>query len=102
MHSQPSTRVAASWDWNKVVRADYHDIIYTRLALEARELWKNDPLWQDFYHESGIYWISQTGFAEQVIKNFEDLGVLADLHSCPLDEARSYTAVSLMMRTTRA
>ena len=64
------TRVAASWDWNKVIRLDYLDIVYTRLALEARELWKHDPLWRDYFHESGLYWISQTGIAEQVEKNF--------------------------------
>ncbi|KAH8895952.1 FAD dependent oxidoreductase [Thozetella sp. PMI_491] len=83
------TRVAASWDWNKVVRADYNDIVYTRLALEARELWKNDAVWRDFYHESGIYWISKTGFAETVMKNFEELGVDANLQSCPVDEAKA-------------
>ncbi|KAG9829841.1 hypothetical protein KCU77_g13664, partial [Aureobasidium melanogenum] len=26
------TRVAASWDWNKVVRADYDDIVYCKMA----------------------------------------------------------------------
>jgi glycine/D-amino acid oxidase-like deaminating enzyme len=83
------TRVAASWDWNKVVRADYKDIVYTRLALEARELWKNDAVWRNFYHESGIYWISKTGFAETVMKNFEELGVEANLQSCPVDEAKA-------------
>jgi glycine/D-amino acid oxidase-like deaminating enzyme len=37
-------RVAASWDWNKVVRADYRDIVYTRLALEAQHLWRTDQV----------------------------------------------------------
>ncbi len=82
------TRVAASWDWNKVIRADYLDIVYTRLALEARELWKKDPLWRDYFHESGIYWISQTGFAEQVRKNFEELGVDAEITSYSVAEAK--------------
>ena len=27
------SRVAASWDWNKVVRADYDDLVYCRLLL---------------------------------------------------------------------
>ncbi|KAI0021323.1 sarcosine oxidase [Xylariomycetidae sp. FL0641] len=30
-------RPAASWDWNKVVRADYRDPVYCRLALEAQD-----------------------------------------------------------------
>jgi len=81
-------RVAASWDWNKVVRADYRDIVYTRMALEAQELWRNDPLWQAFYHETGIYWISKTSFAQQVLNNFKELGVEADLKSVPVEEAK--------------
>ena len=59
------TRVAASWDWNKVVRADYADPEYCRLALEAKKIWSgDDPLWNRHYHQSGIYWISpeENGF----------------------------------------
>ncbi|KAH6988243.1 FAD dependent oxidoreductase [Ilyonectria sp. MPI-CAGE-AT-0026] len=83
-----STKVAASWDWNKVVRSDYKDIVYTSMGLEAREVWSNDPLWSPFYHESGIYWISPTGFAQQVLDNFDKLGAKAELYSLGVDEAR--------------
>ncbi|KAI1343502.1 sarcosine oxidase [Xylariaceae sp. FL0016] len=69
-----ATRVAASWDWNKVVRADYRDLLYCRLALEAQDVWRADPLWAPFYHESGIYWISRSDFAETVRENFAKLG----------------------------
>ncbi|KAH7136255.1 FAD dependent oxidoreductase [Dactylonectria macrodidyma] len=82
------TKVAASWDWNKVVRSDYNDIVYTAMGLEARDVWLNDPLWKPFYHESGIYWISATGFAQQVLDNFKKLGAKAELHSLAVDEAR--------------
>ena len=81
-------RVAASWDWNKVVRADYRDIVYTKLALEAQHLWRTDHIWKPFYHESGVVWISSTSFAEQVQKNFAELGVKADLHTYPVEQAR--------------
>lgn len=33
---------AASTDLNKVIRADYPDAIYGRLALEAMEVWESD------------------------------------------------------------
>ncbi len=82
------TRVAASWDWNKVVRADYADITYMRLALEARDVWKTDPLWAPFYHEKGIFWVSRTSFAADVVANYAKLGFKADLYSTPVDEAR--------------
>ncbi|KAH0077509.1 hypothetical protein KCU96_g13794, partial [Aureobasidium melanogenum] len=40
------TRVAASWDWNKVVRADYDDIVYCKMAIEAQDMFKTDNLWK--------------------------------------------------------
>ncbi|KAI1379904.1 FAD dependent oxidoreductase [Hypoxylon crocopeplum] len=83
------SRVAASWDWNKVVRADYRNPLYCRLALEAQDVWRQDPLWRRFYHESGIYWISRTGFAKEVIDNYTKLGrSTAGLYSLPVEEAR--------------
>ncbi|KAI0116662.1 FAD dependent oxidoreductase [Hypoxylon sp. NC0597] len=82
-------RVAASWDWNKVIRADYRDILYCRLALEAQDVWRTDPLWRPFYHETGIYWISRTQFAQEVVDNYAKLGrSTAELYSLPVEEAR--------------
>ncbi|KAF7540071.1 hypothetical protein G7054_g1703 [Neopestalotiopsis clavispora] len=81
------SRVAASWDWNKVVRADYADLGYCKLALEAQDVWRSDPLWRPFYHESGIYWISRTGFSQKVLDNYAKLGRKADLYSLPVEEA---------------
>ncbi len=82
-------RVAASWDWNKVIRADYSEIVYTKLGLEAQHLWRTDPIWRPFYHESGVAWISPSSFAEQVPKNFAELGVKADVQAYPVEEARA-------------
>lgn len=82
------SRVAASWDWNKVIRADYADIRYCELALEAQDVWRSDPLWKPFFHESGIYWISHTQFAQKVIENYRKLGRQADLFSLPVAEAQ--------------
>jgi glycine/D-amino acid oxidase-like deaminating enzyme len=81
-------RVAASWDWNKVIRADYSDIAYTKLGLEAQQLWRTDSIWQPFYHESGAAWISPTSFAEQVLKNFDQLGVKVDIKGYSVEDAR--------------
>jgi len=86
-HDAP-TRVAASWDWNKVIRADYRDIVYTKLGLEAQQLWRTDEIWKPFYHESGVFWISPSNFGEEVLKNFEKLGAEVDMRLCPVEEAR--------------
>lgn len=65
--------VAASWDWNKVVRADYGDLFYMEKALDAIQLWRTDPLWKPFYHESGLINIDNTGLGRRMIDNYKAL-----------------------------
>jgi len=85
---EADSRVAASWDWNKVVRADYDDIVYCQLGLEAQDVFKNDPLWKPYFHETGIYWICRSDYAQEVIDNYKKLGREADLRAVPVEEAR--------------
>lgn len=82
------SRVAASWDWNKVVRADYDDIVYCRLALEAQDVFQSDPLWKPYFHQTGIYWMCRSDYAQEVLDNYKKLGRRADLAAVPVDEAR--------------
>ncbi|KAI5457500.1 FAD dependent oxidoreductase [Mariannaea sp. PMI_226] len=81
-------RVAASWDWNKVVRADYDDIVYCALAIEAQDVFKSDPLWQPYFHETGVYWVVRNDYAQNVIDNYKKLGRKADIKALPLAEAK--------------
>ncbi|KAI1264092.1 FAD dependent oxidoreductase [Xylariaceae sp. FL1019] len=81
-------RVAASWDWNKVVRADYDDLAYCKLALEALDIFKSDPLWKPHYHETGIFWTCRDNYAQEVIKNYQRLGRDCDLKAVSVEEAR--------------
>jgi glycine/D-amino acid oxidase-like deaminating enzyme len=82
------TRVAASWDWNKVVRADYDDIVYCQLGIESQDVFKSDPLFRPYFHETGIYWMCRSEYAQQVIDNYKKLGRSADLQAVPIEEAR--------------
>ncbi|KAJ8131994.1 hypothetical protein O1611_g1635 [Lasiodiplodia mahajangana] len=82
------SRVAASWDWNKVVRADYDDIIYCRLALEAQDIFKSDPLWQPYFHETGLIWTCRDDYGRAVIDNYKRLGRKADIKVVSVEEAR--------------
>ena len=82
------SRVAASWDWNKVVRADYDDLAYCRLALEAQDVFRSDPLWRPFFHQTGVYWICRSAYARDVIDNYRRLGRKADLEAVPIAQAR--------------
>jgi sarcosine oxidase/L-pipecolate oxidase len=65
--------LAASHDFNKIIRADYGNAFYCELALEAREAWKNDPLYKPFYHQSGMVLLGDTSVGREIIKNYQDL-----------------------------
>lgn len=82
------SRVAASWDWNKVIRADYDDKVYCRLALEAQEIFKSDPLWKPYFHQTGVYWTCRSDYAQNVINNHKELGRNDDIIALPVAEAR--------------
>lgn len=82
------SRVAASWDWNKVVRADYDDVVYCQLALEAQDVFKSDPLWQPYFHETGVYWMCRSDYAQDVINNYKKLGRKAEISAVSVEEAR--------------
>jgi sarcosine oxidase / L-pipecolate oxidase len=65
--------LAASHDFNKIVRADYDSLFYCELALKARGLWKNDPLYQPFYHQSGLVNMDESDLGRRIIQNYESL-----------------------------
>lgn len=63
----------ASWDWNKVVRADYTSLVYMELAIEALEAWRTDPLYNTYYHESGLIWADPTDRPKTILENYRKL-----------------------------
>jgi sarcosine oxidase/L-pipecolate oxidase len=71
MKPDPSS---SSNDVNKVIRADYDDIMYMQLALEAQELWRNDPIFKPYYHESGLLMAEQIGPGRKSHENYRKLG----------------------------
>ncbi|KAG9233797.1 sarcosine oxidase-like protein [Amylocarpus encephaloides] len=62
--------LAASHDFNKIVRADYGNTFYCGLALEARVAWMSDPLYTPFYHQSGLVNIEDTGLGRRIIDSY--------------------------------
>jgi sarcosine oxidase/L-pipecolate oxidase len=67
-------RAAASFDRQRVVRADYTNILYMDKTLEALKLWRTDPLYRQFYHQSGLVWVDDKGIAETILENYKRLG----------------------------
>jgi sarcosine oxidase/L-pipecolate oxidase len=72
--------LAASYDWQKVVRPDYGDLFYMELALKAQDRWRKEPLYRRFYHESGIVKIETGDLAQSMVENFKKLGVKSEAH----------------------
>ena len=64
----------ASYDINKIVRADYRDIFYTRLALKAQQSWTEDPTWMPFYHQCGMIKLDNTKAGADILRNYQTLG----------------------------
>jgi sarcosine oxidase / L-pipecolate oxidase len=81
-------RLAASWDWNKAVRADYGDLMSMKLALEAKARWADDDVFKPFYHQSGLIWITATKLARTIVSNYEKLGANEDCALVSVAEAK--------------
>jgi sarcosine oxidase/L-pipecolate oxidase len=59
---------------NKIIRADYQDIFYMSIALEAQEYWRSDPIYKAFYHESGMLYAEDKGMARASLDNLNAVG----------------------------
>lgn len=81
-------QLAASWDWNKIIRAEYTDIFYMKLALEAKAKWETEPLFKPFYHEAGAVWIADFDMADVISDNYAKLGLKDNAIRYTVAEAR--------------
>ncbi|KAF3909503.1 hypothetical protein AA313_de0203907 [Arthrobotrys entomopaga] len=62
---------AAGHDLNKIIRAEYEDAFYMKLAMEAQEMWRQDPIFKPYYHETGIIFAGIEGPGQAVIDNYK-------------------------------
>ncbi len=67
-------RGGASSDLNKIVRADYPDQTYMKLAIEAQELWRNDPIFKPYYHECGMLFAEEINMGRDSYDNYRKIG----------------------------
>ena len=81
---------AASHDVNKIIRADYPDLFYAKRALKAQKLWRSDPIYKTWYHETGIMFAEDIGMGRKSIENYNALSVehAAELTSPEIGQAR--------------
>lgn len=80
---------AASSDLNKIIRTEYDDLLYMRLALKARKAWKEDPLYAPFFHEAAMVTLEDSGVSKRVIRLFKDLSVEPEAQMLPVQVLQS-------------
>lgn len=78
---------AASHDLNKIVRADYDDPFYMKLALEAMSEWRSNPIYSPSYHESGILIADDIGWGAKCLENYKLLKADASAEMLKIEDA---------------
>ncbi|KAB8360852.1 hypothetical protein FH972_024586 [Carpinus fangiana] len=66
---------AASADVNKIIRTEYDDLLYLKLALRAQARWKTDKLYAEFFHVAEQVFVDDSGSAQRILEHFKALGV---------------------------
>ena len=82
-------QVAASWDWNKVARADYEDEFYMEMALEAMDSWTKDALFSQYFRRTGVAWIiDDPEYHDRIIRNYQKFNRNEDCEAINIDTLR--------------
>ncbi|KAK2028585.1 FAD dependent oxidoreductase [Colletotrichum zoysiae] len=91
-HPLPSLD-SAGYDLNKIIRTEYDEPLYTKLALEALEAWRQ-PEWNGIFHETGrIVTTSGDPLAEKHLKeSYENLRKAGQAGSLELVEGKEQIA----------
>lgn len=71
-YSVPSPWSAAN-DYNKIIRTEYADIQYTKMSVEALNLWRTSPMFTNTYNECGRVMSTPKSYVAR--KDFEQLGI---------------------------
>ncbi|KFY34676.1 hypothetical protein V494_06557 [Pseudogymnoascus sp. VKM F-4513 (FW-928)] len=65
--------LAAAHDLNKIIRAEYEDIFYMKLALEALGVWRSDPVFSPHFNQTGILFNGVEGVGQTLVDNYVKL-----------------------------
>lgn len=70
---EPPSPWSAATDYNKIVRGEYDDEVYTKLSIEAIEAWKSDPKFKGIYNNCGRVMITPSSFKARI--DYENAGI---------------------------
>ena len=65
--------MGAGHDYNKIVRADYDDLLYMKLGLKSMESWNSDPLYSTHFHKTGFLWSENVTALKPVMDTWSNL-----------------------------
>ena len=83
-------QVAASWDWNKVARADYEDDFYMEMALDAMDSWTHDPLYSIHSSRTGVAWImDDPEYPGRIAGNYKKFNKSLDYEVIEVDKLKT-------------
>ncbi|KAH8663445.1 FAD dependent oxidoreductase [Tricladium varicosporioides] len=91
----PPVPDGSSVDISRVIRADYADPIYARMASEAQALWRTE--YNEHYHQSGLVILSETPkhpYIEGCIKALKDLNQPTNHIANGNDAKKKYPALT--------
>ncbi|KAK9239590.1 FAD dependent oxidoreductase [Lipomyces kononenkoae] len=74
--TKPPVPDGSSVDISRIVRADYDDIVYANMVVEALELWKTE--YKEFYYPSGLLSMTPTDnpkYLSDALANVSGLGL---------------------------
>lgn len=63
--------ISAANDVNKIIQSSYADAFHHNLALEALDLWQNDPVFKPNFHEVGIIYASTSPEGSEEIEEID-------------------------------
>lgn len=68
----PSPWSAAN-DYNKIIRTEYSELMYTKMSIEALDLWRSSPMFKDTFNECGRVMLTPKSYISR--KEFEQVGI---------------------------
>jgi sarcosine oxidase/L-pipecolate oxidase/L-saccharopine oxidase len=78
---EPPSPWAAANDFNKIIRCEYSNLMYAKLAVEALHLWRSDEIFQKSLNECGRILVTPTthiGRSEFEMKGIQNLQKLGE------------------------
>ncbi|KAG2735751.1 hypothetical protein G9P44_001965 [Scheffersomyces stipitis] len=88
----PPSPLSAGNDVNKIVQSTVDNKFLSELALEALQLWRNDPIYRDAFHETGIIYAATNEKIHDIQDRRKRLEKLGIEHSA-LDGSQDFAKV---------